>query len=811
MGSKKGPFAAITPQWFSDVETFKVSAEEFPFVSTFTFQRLIEYWRQAHGRPDSPLLSQWKELKRGLDRVPELAGPIRDLNFLHRHREVVNLLISPFFPVHPWVTELKTLTRPLRGETIFRSHRLDAILGGKQDSIYNLVNLEKKVLLFWQILYAYKAILEKFYGLSLQIEQPIIVDLPEEKTGLRRYYKIKGYHPFLEINYLHPLPDLDKATFRYLVDHFFDMDLWMEHLPPEGFEFRGFTYYHYLDVTAEEAVARLKHLLLSQHGSITDDIFDQLQMELRILFRMPDISLGLASIQRNGRLNLHSKRKSWNSLKIRALQEIDWKEVERSLYGRVMASGQLLVVEDLSDHAAYSAVERRLLEQGVRSIAIIPLLYQDRKVGILELTSPRSGVITPLSMYKLNKVIPIFSAGINENLERFENRVQRVLKTHYTAIHPSVEWRFREAAIGIIDREGPDRTGEPESIAFKGVYPLYWAADIKDSTLQRHAAIRNDLLENLVLARELLEKVKEAAPSMVIDETLNQRLQQKIRSLQDGMSPGEETSTMEWIRQGLNPFLAHWCEAHPSLRPHLAPYMPILRSETGVLFKSRGNYEESLRQVNDTISGRLLAAQQPLQKFFPHYFEKKETDGVEYNIYIGDALVKERTFDPVYLHHFRMHQLLFSCQIAAAMHRLRDRLAIPFAITQLILVHSQPIDIRFRLEEKQFDVDGAYNVQYAVTKKRIDKATIKGSAERITKPGHISILYSLDKEREEYARYLAHLQARKYILGAPEQFDLEDMQGVQGLKAFRLRVNLEQAPESSLGHATTPCAPFGRP
>ena len=41
------------------------------------------------------------------------------------------------------------------------------------------------------------------------------------------------------------------------------------------------------------------------------------------------------------------------------------------------------------------------------------------------------------------------------------------------------------------------------------------------------------------------------------------------------------------------------------------------------------------------------------------------------------------------------------------------------------LVHDEPMAIRFRADEKKFDVDGAYNMRYEIIKKRIDKALIK--------------------------------------------------------------------------------------
>jgi len=66
---------------------------------------------------------------------------------------------------------------------------------------------------------------------------------------------------------------------------------------------------------------------------------------------------------------------------------------------------------------------------------------------------------------------------------------------------------------------------------------------------------------------------------------------------------------------------------------------------------------------------------------------------------------------------------------------------VPLETAHLILVQHAPLAIRFRFDEKRFDVDGAYNVRYEVVKRRIDKAVRRGTGERITQPGKIAIVY----------------------------------------------------------------------
>ncbi len=94
------------------------------------------------------------------------------------------------------------------------------------------------------------------------------------------------------------------------------------------------------------------------------------------------------------------------------------------------------------------------------------------------------------------------------------------------------------------------------------------------------------------------------------------------------------------------------------------------------------------------------------------------------------------------------------------------------------------------MDEKKFDVDGAYNARYEIIKKRIDKAHIKGTTERITCPGKIAIIYGNDEDAAYYKRYISFLQSKKLITNDPaEELEVEDLPGVNGLKALRVAID----------------------
>ena len=126
--------------------------------------------------------------------------------------------------------------------------------------------------------------------------------------------------------------------------------------------------------------------------------------------------------------------------------------------------------------------------------------------------------------------------------------------------------------------------------------------------------------------------------------------------------------------------------------------------------------------------------------------------------------------------------------------RLEDELSHKLRTTQLILSYSQQLSVTFRTEERKFDVDGTYNIRYEIVKKRIDKVRIKDTNERLTQPGKIAIVYSQAKDAAEYIEYIEFLQNKKLLIPGYEKYDLEELQGVSGLKALRVDVQFEDDP-----------------
>ena len=210
-----------------------------------------------------------------------------------------------------------------------------------------------------------------------------------------------------------------------------------------------------------------------------------------------------------------------------------------------------------------------------------------------------------------------------------------------------------------------------------------------------------------------------------------------------------------------------------------------------LFFHYQGLFECSLQELNSTIHVELEQFNQVVQNCYPSYFETFRTDGMEYDLYVGQSITRNKVFDPQILKFFREEQIKSMVKIARKTLTLLDHLSMPLRTTQLIFIHATSIDISFRLDEKHFDVEGGYNIRYQVLKKRIDKALVKATKERLVQPHKIAVVYSSSKIEKEIVAVFEDLLQNNWLEGTIEFLELEPMQGVLDLKALRVTIKYE--------------------
>jgi hypothetical protein len=780
-----------TPSPVSFETRFPISRDMtgFPFKRQFSLAPLIAAWRQVASGDRKIAATLHQQVLEEVGNAPELLAPIDELSVLDRHRELVDVLLAKVFPPASWGEDYAAAVLPFQLRTAYATPAFKRVFVDADGYVRGRINLEESAFAAGRILSAYALILRKYYGIERAFDYPIIITTEDPDTRLERHFAVRFDPRFLEVETAGEVRPLSEEERQRVLANLADPDVLMAIIPPERFVLRGFGVMRATDVTDQEVLSSLKRDLIEKESIVSPVRFQKLQDGLRTLFRRPDLRLGLAAIQGDRVFMLNSGCHIEHSCIFADSVHRTVHDFAGSIYERAVTQGHPLIIEDLSAWPERTAVDDAVLATGVRSFVIAPLYYQDRVIGTLELGSPHPGDLDAMNSMKLHEVLPIFSMAVRRSLDELDSRVDALIKANCTAIHPSVEWRFRQAALRGIERRTRGEGAELEPIVFPHVYPLYGAADIRGSSTQRHLAIQADLIAHLRLAREVVQAAQDAKPLPILDE-LGYRIDRRIRHVELAMNSGDELTMLAFLRQHVEPLFDHLEGLAPAVRERTRAYRAALDPQAGTIYRQRKEYEESVTLINDTISAHLDAEQQAAQRMFPHYFEKEVTDGLDYTIYVGASLMENGGFNELYLRNLRLWQLLVSCGIARRTQAVLGRLPVALETTQLILAHHAPLAIRFLFDEKRFGVDGAYNVRYEVIKKRIDKAVIRGTTERVTQPGKLAIIYSQPDEAAEYRDYLEYLQAAGHLAGDPEDLELEALQGVRGLRALRVTVDL---------------------
>src|SRR5882762_4121898 len=761
-----------------------------PFRTELSLAPLIRFWTQ---------LSAYSELGRGplpgivrerIKQAPELSAVIDDVSVIAKHPQLVDLMMSAMFPPGFWQQEYGAALFPFQLRAFYATSLFRRTLMNDDGTLRGRVNGEEQRLAAAKLHLAYELIFERTYGIDLGVEIPVVFTSEDPATTLERHFRLDFDWRFVDVKLDGPAPKLTDAMRRQLQSGNVELDQLRDLVPPETVTLRGFMTLKAVDVTDQEVLSSLKRDLIDKESIVSSARFESLQAKLRTLFRRPGLHLGLAAVQGDRVLVLNDATSHDHAGIFADSAHHKTSEFTGSLYERAVIQNRPVIIDDLAAWPDRTRWEEELIAAGARTFVCAPLHYQDKVIGTLELTSRRPGDLNATHLPKLEEVLPLFSMAVQRSMEELDARVQAMIKEKCTAIHPVVEWRFRKAVFNAIERESESVSDvDMEPIVFENVYPLYGLADIRGASVQRGVAIQADLLTQLRLAADVLRAASAARSLPALDE-LCYRVDKRIAQVQRSLNSGDEIGIVGFLRANVESLFDQLGTFGTDVRARIQLYRGALDTRLDVVYRRRQLFEESVTRIAEAISAYLDREELAAQAMFPHYFEMQKTDGVDYQIYVGPSLLEDGSFDPICLKNLRLWQLMLTCGIAVRAHQLRDRLPVPLETTHPSLVQHTPRSIRFRFDEKRFDVDGAYDVRYEIVKKGIDKAVVEGTSDRVTQPGKIAIVYSQNSEGREYRSYIEYLQSLGYLTREVEDLDLGELQGVQGLRALRVAVAL---------------------
>lgn len=751
----------------------------FPAEMRISFFKLLEKLEEMAKDADKNISGYAGNLLKDMEKYPELREGFEDRNLLKKYKKPIQKLCRLLFPDTLLTNEIKALTPPFSFIPIYTSTRFDNIVKASgQDFSFQLKDVDEDTF----YLYCCYFILGSHYGYPVHAGGHMKVELLNKDQGLVRSYMMGINADMIEFVPTKKAVDITKEDFEELVDNFGDIDIWKKKFPPNSWIMRGVGMINLMDSTIDQSVASITSNLLIK----TKDSFEKIQNGLKSLFNNPKLEIGVVTFDQN---NLVSINKI-NSILLGDRMSISCEnKMCEYTFEQLIHKRQPLVIPDVDrfHEQSKSGISQRLKSLKFKSCIIAPLIHEDDLQGFLELASKKKYELNSISLSRLDEILPILAMAHMRYKTEAQNRIEAIIQQECTTIHHSVSWRFEQEAEKFMHKQQNNEQPVFKDIIFSNLYPLYGQMDIRGSSSKRNDAVKADLIKQINGVRKVLKYAFQQTQMPAYEELIF-RIDTYKAEIRNVLSAGSEHKILEFLKKDIYPVFSHLKQSDERLAKMVDSYNAILDPDLNTLYEERKKYDTSVNLINQRLASLLDEKQVEAQQMFPHYFERYKTDGVEYNMYIGQSISQVKKFDPIYLQNLRIWQLIVMCEMENEFRAIQKELHTTIEMASLILVYNTPLSVHFRMDEKRFDVEGAYNARYEIIKKRVDKAHIKGTKERITQPGRIAIIYSQEQDALEYRKYLHFLEVKGYLKSGLEDVELEDLQGVTGLRALRMKI-----------------------
>jgi GAF domain-containing protein len=717
------------------------------------------------------------------------------LDKIHQHESLLELLYACFTPALHTEQQLAWgLSFPFHPMVFYGTELLYDLLAKKKEGQEVYVP-EKSSEDFHRerLQLVYTFILKRLYNFEVPVKASLIHAGTNTDTGLLEYYNVNINSDFIDVIAKGELPELDCSALYTHLSAGASYEILEGMLPLDLFRFRGIAMLSVVDITQKMAVENIQRIRLARTPGDDGDTQKNVIHSLKTLVRNNKIEFDLFPFVRVNNEPVYGFAKGGTGVLFAVWGENTLSPKEFSEEAKYYAANPEFffspdIFKDPEKEFQNDPYLQQFRDLGVKSLALMPVLQNKVLVGVLGVHTWGEDTFDEKTLALLEPAIGPIAQLLQVYIDEFNMEIDSIVKEKFTAIQPAVQWKFNEAAWHYLQLQKKHLPAKVESILFNDVYPLYGAIDIRNSTLERNTAVKADLGVHLNLLSRMLSGLQEHHRSSLMEETIfNCKKWQHVLA-QEALNPTEETNLNFFLTEGTVPYLRHLAHQEPATRPVIEEYMQLIHSGNGVIHEHRQALETSMQMINNAVNNYFETEKHTLQQSYPCYFEKFRTDGIEYDIYIGQSIAPDRPFDHFHLKNLRLWQLSSMAAIAKLTRSLIPQLPRELHTTQLIFAHNHTIDISFRADEKRFDVEGTYNIRYQMIKKRIDKVHIRNSNERLTQPGKIALIYFSRKDVDDYLPYMQYLQESGVLHNDLEELDLEDLQGLSGLKALRVGV-----------------------
>jgi len=767
---------------------------ELPYEISLSFDSLLKHYQVRLLVEKNELVKQHLEgLIATFEQYPILSEGIKTEEELTGLKKVIDLLMGDLFPQALSMNEIKAASIPMQPVHFYYSTRFENIIKATgNDFKFQLADFTEDEMYIMSCTY----ILASHFKVNTDYQKPLYYPIPD-KDGNIKTYRLAMNADFINISPTEKSLDISQKDIDLLLQNYDNIDLWKEKFPPNSWDLKGFILINFIDVTVDTVISDLKSDMLNH--TISNDNFDDFQSDFKRYFNNPELLIGFTKYDSNTDSFVNPPGKQVASFILGKMDELSCKTgFCHFSYDKVVKENKYLTISDIDGALSMgkNTVLSQLQKQGFKSCIIAPIVVDETLIGTLEIVSPNKNDLTSINASKLDIIMPYLIATSKRSIQESENYIKAIIQNECTAIHPTVLWKFEEEAERFMQNTLVNNGVKAnfKDVVFNHVYPLFGQIDIIGSSTVRNEAIQADFIKQLQLVKAIFTNAYKKETLEFYQQVVLQ-IEDFITELKSTFNTTSEEQLLHFLKNEVNPIVPHIKGLSSSLKEQVIQYKETINIETGVVYDKRKDYENAVEFINTQMASVMDKKQKEAQQIYPHFFERFKTDGVEHNMYIGQSLVKNKPYNSVYLKNLRLWQLTTMCEMEQSFYEIQKDKPVQLDCASLALVFGNSLSVRYRVDEKKFDVDGAYNARYEIIKKRIDKAHIKGTDERITQKGKLVIVYSQKKDELEYLRYIKFLQSKNYLEEIVELVELEDLQGVVGLKAIRVNIKYQANPK----------------
>jgi putative methionine-R-sulfoxide reductase with GAF domain len=763
---------------------------EFPLDIKISFKVLFERYEANLSTGNELQKKRAEEVLAVAEKFPVLSEGFTTQKEIKKLRKQIDFVLEDVFASVLQTNEIKIAGAPFQSTPFKTTARYDAIKSNA-DSSYEMQLSDMSDDEFYIL--GCSLILRSYYDYNIDFRRPYFYSIPDA-NGIVKWYKILYNADFGHIEKTDASLEITQEDVVELLDNFHNVELWKKKFPPNSWSYSGFVIANMYDATADVSLSNFKTSLLANEATKDASFISEFENILKSLYSFQDLRVGFTVFNKEEDTFEHPGLLGESFILNGKKHEKCETTLCEASYYTLFKKKEFYCISDVERYANLypeNILYKKLKKQQVKSAIIVPIVHNEILYGILEIVSATPQALNSINANKLHDILPNLVDSVKRSKEKEENEIELMIQDECTAIHTSVHWKFYKEAERVLKSQKMGQQAYFREIVFENVYPLYGQIDIKGSSEARNDATKKDLVQQLEYVQKIINRVY-ALEKLPIYEQIEFRIKEFLEDFStEELQVNSERQVLEFLMHEIVPLFKHLSKKSETLKKMVEEYGEMVDSSSGLVYLHRKDYDEAVTLINKRMAATIDRKQKEAQEMYPHYFERFKTDGVEHNLYIGESITKNKSFHKVYLYNLRLWQLQVMCEMENNFYKLKEKLPVQLDAASMILAFNSSLSLRFRMDEKRFDVDGTYNARYEVVKKRVDKAHIKDTEERITQSGKLTIVYSQKEDEKEYLKYISFLQHKKMLNTDVELLYVEDLQGVTGLKAIRVSVLYE--------------------